>query len=432
MRICLLFLPSILLGQVNKPEIPISTDMPSINLHELTSSYQINEKQKQMLQYDKIMQEVNHNENLRNSTLKQVNQDISEIAAVKYFLPNSTNPGVTFYKDVYDKMVKLNIDKYSLKDIVFDTENAYLDNQLDKSEFESIIKNTGEFLVSKMKDFNYDLENNTAKNLILFQFFSDTLILNKKNQKHLPFKYDFDDYMGSKDYSKMFVSKLLSTGTGQCHSMPLLYLILAEEIEADAFLSLSPNHSYIKFKDHKNKWYNIELTNGMFTASSFILNSGFIKAEAMQNEIYMQNLSKRELLSQLYVDLASGYVHKFGYDEFVKDIITKSLDLYPKNINAQMMKASYNNNLFEFVTKQLDINPFDKNDLQRIRNYPKAIELLNTTNIQYQLIDDLGFEKMPSEAYENWLNSLQNEKNKYDNEALSNQLKGIMLKKQNN
>jgi hypothetical protein len=139
---------------------------------------------------------------------------------------------------------------------------------------------------------------------MLFQFFSEELKLG--NQKHLPFKYDFQDYMGINDYSKMFVTKLIHSGSGQCHSMPLLYLILAEEIGAEAFLSFSPNHSYIKFQDDKNKWFNIELTNGMLTASSFMLNSGFIKAEAMQSEIYMQNLSKQELLSQLYVDLASG------------------------------------------------------------------------------------------------------------------------------
>lgn len=329
-------------------------------------------------------------------------------------------------------MLTLNVENYSVKDLTFDIENAYFENQEQKDKFDAIIKNIGAFLISKMKELKYDLNSNTDKNQMLFQFFSETLQLKSSSQKHLPFKYDFEDYRGVQNYSKMFVTKLLATGSGQCHSMPLLYLILAEEIGAEAFLSFSPNHSYIKFRDEKNKWYNVELTNGMLTANSFILNNGFIKAEAMQNQIYMQNLSKQELLSQLYVDLASGYVHKFSYDDFVKSVINKALELYPKNINAQMMLANYNNRLFENVAKQLRINPFDKQDLQRIRNYPKVIEILNETNRQYQVMDDLGYVQMPSEAYEEWLKSLHNEKSKQDNDALKQQLKGLMINRPKN
>ena len=60
-----------------------------------------------------------------------------------------------------------------------------------------------------MDELGYDKESNLAKNFMLFQFFSDTLEIKSKDLKHLPFKYDFDDYMGIKDWSKMFVSKLL-------------------------------------------------------------------------------------------------------------------------------------------------------------------------------------------------------------------------------
>ena len=39
------------------------------------------------------------------------------------------------------------------------------------------------------------------------------------------FGYDFEDYRGQQDYTKMFVSKALATGKGQCHSLPLVYLV---------------------------------------------------------------------------------------------------------------------------------------------------------------------------------------------------------------
>jgi hypothetical protein len=326
-------------------------------------------------------------------------------------------------------MITFDIENYSVKDVNFQIENAYFENKLDKNEFDKTIKQTGEFLIAKMKELNYDLNSNTAKNYMLFEFFSQTLEVKGFKEKHFPIKYDFEDYFGRKDWSKMFVTKLLRTGTGQCHSMPLLYLTLAEEIGAEAYLAFSPNHSYIKFQDDKGKWYNLELTNGMFTVSSFILNSGFIKAEAIQNRIYMESLSKQQLLSQFYTDLASGYLHKFGYDEFVEKAINKALELYPTNINANMVKANYNTELFRYVTNQIGINPENKKELQKISNYPLAIKLLNKTNEQYQKIDDLGYQLMSAEAYENWLGSLKEEKNKQEDETFKKQFKGLIIKK---
>src|SRR5690606_22632601 len=119
------------------------------------------------------------------------------------------------------------------------------EGQQDYEEFNSIVNQTGDFLREKMDELGYDKESNLAKNFMLFQFFSDTLEIKSRDLKHLPLEYDFEDYMGINDWSKMFVSKLLETGKGQCNSLPRLYLILAEEIGAEAFLSLSPNHSYI-------------------------------------------------------------------------------------------------------------------------------------------------------------------------------------------
>lgn len=280
-----------------------------------------------------------------------------------------------------------------------------------------------------MKELNYDLQSNSAKNFMLFQFFSETLQLKSNGVKHTAFQYDFDDYMGVKEHSKMFVSKLLETKKGQCHSMPLLYLILAEQIGAKAFLALSPNHSYIRFQDDVGKWYTIELTNGMFSTTSYILQSGYIKSEALQNKIYMQNLSKKELLSQFYVDLANGYTHKFGYDEFVQKLITKALALYPNSISANMIQSNLDTARFEYAMHQLGINPRKKEALQNIRYFPEAVDLLNKVNKQYDFVDNLGYEHMPAEAYQKWLQSMKGQKYIQDNETIKKQFKGVVAKK---
>ncbi|WP_306565382.1 hypothetical protein [Flavobacterium lindanitolerans] len=360
---------------------------------------------------------------------KETQADIAALQSrINYSLPSwASRPGAEYYYTAYDRIIASD-SLFSMKDNVFTIENAYFGNGLDKAEFDKIIDNCHSFLLAAMKERGYDLDSNTAKNFILFQFFSETLQLKNSKQKHLPFKYDFEDYKGVQDYSKMFVTKLLRKSSGQCHSMPLLYLILAEAINAEAYLALSPNHSYIRFPADNGKWYNIELTNGMFSTDSYILQSGYIKSEALQNNIYMQNLSRKELLSALLTDLAQGYIHKYGYDGFVDKVIGQALELYPNSISANMVKANHDTAQFEYVMKQIGINPRDNKQLQNIRYYPKAVELLNKVNGQYAVIDNLGYEVMPDEAYQKWLQSMNAEKQKQENEAMKQQFKGILEK----
>jgi len=330
---------------------------------------------------------------------------------INYNLPPNPNiKGTSYYQKAFKEISEMEENEFSVKKVTFLIENAYHEEKENADAFNQIVKQTGKFLLQKMKEFKYDQNSNVAKNFILFQFFADTLQVKNKDLKHLPITYDFNDYMGKKDWSKMFVTKLLFSNKGQCNSMPRLYLILAEEIGAEAFLSLSPSHSYIRFKDEMNYWYNVELTNQMFTTNSMILRSGYVKSEALQNKVYMSNLTKKELLSLMLVDMANGYIRKFGYDVFVKQIIDKSLKLYPNGINANMLNANYLTYKFEYIAHKLGINPRIKKELQNIRFHPKAINLLNQVNAQYNKVDNLGFDPMPEEAYQNWLNSLKKAK----------------------
>lgn len=408
--------PSLYPSSIDNRLLPSVSQMPSNDINH------------QLRQNQQIMNEVEQHEKLRENAMKEARTDIAEMhSTIRYSLPAfSGMEGASFYRQAFDKIM---IDStYSIKNNNFLIENAFFENKLDKDEFDKIIKNSGEFLMAKIKESGYDPNSNAAKNFMLFQFFSGTLQLKNSKDKHLPFKYDFEDYMGVQDYSKMFVTKLLRTGSGQCHSMPLLYLILAEEINADAYLALSPNHSYIRFPDDNGKWYNVELTNGMFSTESYISQSGYVKSEALQNKIYMENLSKKEIIAQHLTDLAAGYIYKFGYDEFAQQVIDKALQLYPNSITANLIQANINTARFENVMGSLGINPRDNNQLQNIRNFPNAVVLLNQVNTQYALIDNLGYEHMPPEAYQQWLQLMKGEKQKEENQAIERQFKGLLGK----
>lgn len=375
------------------------------------------------------------------AVMRGIGQDMAEVQEMQfrkwiedgrnmpYELPSlSGKAGTKAYYDAFSKLSSMDAENYSLADVSFTVENAFYDNKQDLTKFKSGIQKTAKQLLQKMKERKQDTESNVSKNLMLFEYFSKDMKLN--GTTHKAFEYDFKDYMGQKDYSKMFVSKLLRTGSGQCHSMPLYYLMLAEAMQTEAYFSLAPNHSYIRFVDDEGTMRNMELTNGMFPTDNAFLESGYIKSEALQNKIYLENLTRKELLGMAYFDLARGYVSKFGYDEFVNKVIDKALELYPNGIAPNMEKANVSQVRFANVMKKLGINPEDKRDLQRIGYFPKAIEQLNQINDQFNAIDNLGYAEMPSSAYEAWLSSLKTEKNKQESEALAEKMRLNQLQKQ--
>ena len=373
--------------------------------------------------------------------MREIDRDMAEVQEMQFRnwvengrkmsfdLPSlSGKAGTKAYYDAFDKLSAMDSENYSLADVNFTVENAFYDNKQDVAKFKAGIQKTAKQLLQKMQERKQDTESNVSKNLMLFEYFSKDMKLG--GTTHKAFEYDFEDYLGQKDYSKMFVSKLLKTGSGQCHSMPLLYLILAEAMGTEAYLSLAPNHSYVRFMDDEGQYRNVELTNGMFSTDTSLLESGYIKSEALQNKIYMDNLSKKELLGMAYFDLARGYAKKFGYDEFVGKVIEKALELYPNGLAPNMERANVSQARFANVMKKLGINPTDRRDLQRIGYFPKAVEQLNQVNEQFGKVDELGYTEMPASAYEAWLAGLKTEKNKQESEALAQKIHLYQLQKQ--
>lgn len=366
---------------------------------------------------------------------REVERQIAEMQAASFsknymLTPLSDKKGTGAYYGAFENLSKLDPESYAVADAVFLVENAYSNNDKNfQSNYQNQIQKATNIIRKEIKNGGIEDADNVSKNLAIFKYFAEDTKQNGKTI-HKAIKYDFDDYMGANDYSKMFVSKLMKTNTGQCHSMPLLYLILAEQIGAEAHLVMSPNHSYIRFKDADGEMLSVELTNGMFSANSFVLNSGYIKAEALKNKLYMQNLSKREILSQTYVDLASGYIHKYGYDEFVSKVLDKALELNPHNINATLWKSNTDQVRFMQACSRIGVDPENKEQLQNIRNYPPLVTQFQEINADFDYIDQSGFTQMPLDQYEKWLGSLKSSENKQKSDEIADRIKILNAQKQ--
>ncbi|MDR1199302.1 MAG: hypothetical protein LBK94_09905 [Prevotellaceae bacterium] len=288
-------------------------------------------------------------------------------------------------------------DSLNFKKAVFITENAYFENQLNEEVFNDFIKFYASFCRGMMESGNIvyketDVERASAQ-CAVFVFMTDSIPVETNDGIfiHAPFEYNFDDFAGQKEWSNMFVSTLMETKKGNCHSLPFLYKMIMDELKQDAYLSLAPNHIYIKVQNKRAGWYNIELTCGDFPTDAWLMSSGYIHIDALRNGIYMDTLSSKQAVALCLVDLAHGYRAKFGLQNgsFILQCCETALSHFPNYINALLLKAETLAALYKQSTHDLE-----------------NADLLNQMNELYAHIHHLGYRKMPQSMYLNWLNSM--------------------------
>lgn len=392
---------------------PNASNIEKMNQNMIREDFKRAEREQQELSQRKI--------------LDKLENDFAKTYSLTSF---SDNKETKAYYFAFENLSKLNPENYSIADATFLVENAFYNNDKNfQNTFQNYIQKATKIIRSEITKKKIDEDDNASKNIEIFKYFSQDT---KQNGQvvHKAMKYDFDDYFGTKDYSKMFVSKLMKTNSGQCHSMPLLYLILAEQLGTKANLVMSPNHSYIRFEDSEGQMQSIELTNGMFSTDTFVLNSGYIKAEGLQSGIYMKNLSEKELLSQTFVDLASGYIHKFGYDEFVAKVLERALEVNPNNINAFAWKSNTDQTRFVQVSKRLGFNPQNEEDFEDIMKDPHLVGQMLEIKSEHEKIEKAGYSTMSAEEYSTWLGSLKKVENKQKNEEIADRLRALELQTQ--
>ena len=313
----------------------------------------------------------------------------------------------------------------NFKEAVFIVENAYYSNQLSKPNFDKKIKFQTNlvisFIASRELLYDYPDKEEVKKCAAIFSVMTDTIPIQLENYEigfHIPFSYDFNDIWGHQDWTNMFVTKLLDTKKGNCHSLPFLYKIIADEIGVKAYISVAPNHFYIKHQNKANGWYNTELTSGMFPIDGWLMASGYIHLDAIVNKLYMDALTEKQMITLCLIDLAKGYERKLGAEaspEFILRCCDTTLKYYPHYINALILKAETKKKMFEALMKKYNaIYP------NQIFYVPEAEKLFNEMTELYGKIHELGFRKMPEEMYLNWLISLKEERNKYENKNITN------------
>lgn len=290
------------------------------------------------------------------------------------------------YENAYNEMTQMLEGKQaiSFKKAVFLMENAYLNNTWTYEKFNQQISSLTNKLRQLINERQFE-QFKTASNWAAFTYMKDSI----RQNNFKPFSYDFENFMPDKDPSICFVTKLLNTNKGNCVSLPFLYKILVEEIGGSASLAIAPLHCYIKHKDEKGKWVNLEMTNGSFSRDEWIMQETGITAEQIETGIYMKALTGKESIALILENLAHNYRFQFGNSSFDLKACETGLKYFSNSVNLLSTKFEHYRLILLQARK-------DKNkELEEQTN--RALQ-----NIDKQLID-LAYKEPSTEDYANWV-----------------------------
>lgn len=297
-----------------------------------------------------------------------------------------------YYKQAVDEIAEmLNGRKpLSIKRAVFLTENAYYNGTLNWIEFNREVEQIRGNLI-RMIEAKGLQKYKTAGNWAIFSYMTEKIPENNRQS----YEYDFDNFLGDKDYESFMVSSLLRTRKGNCHSLPYLYKILAEEVHVEAFIALAPMHVFIKHKDEKGQWWNLELTSGTFSSTSFIIESFNVSDAGMESGLYMKPLSLKESIALCLNDLIEYYNKRTGiyYGDIVRKAYTEGIKVYPNSL-LQLAKQ-------EEIKYKLDKAMADKglNDYTKIEPYPALVKLFVEMDNTARYVQQIGFSRLTDSQY---------------------------------
>ncbi len=207
-----------------------------------------------------------------------------------------------------------------------------------------------------------------------------------------PFKYDHDDPYG-KDLSTKLLPTYLATRKGNCISMPILFLVLGERLGLKLPLSTAPLHVLVKYTDDQTgQTYNLEATSGAgFTRDSHYQKSMPMTVKALENGVYLKNLSRKETLAVMATLVVEHLIEQRRYQEAI-DVADVLLEAYPAHafLLAKKGTAYYHLLHSEIISRYSNLNSLPTQ--ARLR----ANSLYRQNQLAFQQAEALGWQQRPA------------------------------------
>ncbi|MBE2288937.1 MAG: hypothetical protein IAE95_05240 [Chitinophagaceae bacterium] len=299
--------------------------------------------------------------------------------------------------------------KLSLAEAYYLVENAFGASYLTRKEYYSVIEKSARFIKAWIQQNGLSLQDNEAIHLAIQKFMGEVITLSTndktdvktaiKTSTHLPFFYDFEDYGGEKDFRNFFLTKCLATGSGQCSSLPAVYLVLAEAVGGKAYLTTAPQHSFIKYPDNRGIIQNYEPTSHWKISNKWYFDNLDITPTALRNRLYLDTLNTKQVIADQLFSLAFGYMKKFGAADgkFISDCIATGQQQFPyPNIQARFIESSMLARMLNAAMVHAGISRYeDIGKSEEVTRLYRALENNET------VIARMGYKPMPPGQYDN-------------------------------
>ena len=217
-----------------------------------------------------------------------------------------------------------------------------------------------------------------------------------------PFQYDFDDPFGQELNTKL-ISTYLNTKKGNCISMPILYVILADKLGLDVTLSTAPLHVFVKFKDPiSGKYFNLEATDkGQPASDDFYRKKANITDTAKQNGVYLQPLSKKQSIAVMAMVLNESFEKQGKWQKSI-DLAKLLLNVYPQYAYAMIKVGNgYSRLLNAEISKVKIKGSYTLAEKQHM-------DYLYQQNLQwFAKAEKLGWQMRPQEENNDYLNTIK-------------------------
>ena len=201
-----------------------------------------------------------------------------------------------------------------------------------------------------------------------------------------PFAYDHDDPAGQEIGNKLLANYLRSR-KGNCVSMPVLFLILAERLGLDAALVAAPLHLFVRLRID-GRAVDVETTSGGHPAREAWFRENFpIPDLAVANGIYLRALPRREAIAHLATTVAEHLAASGRHDDAAR-VCTVILRHFPRDVYAMVKLGTACGQIAEREFLARYRTPFLIPSLLR----PRYFELMQKNRALFAKAEALGWE----------------------------------------
>jgi len=154
-----------------------------------------------------------------------------------------------------------------------------------------------------------------------------------------PFVYDLDDPKGQRPNARL-LSHYIKTRKGNCVSMPILFLIVADALGMNVSLAEAPLHLFVRYTDPDGRTFNIEPTNGgHFMRTEWLRQNMAITDKAIESGIYLRTLSRAETLATMSEEVVE-FDYAAGRYQSAIDVSEKLLNVNPRAVAVILKEGS--------------------------------------------------------------------------------------------